>query len=254
MGAHQKFDRVARRNLALLLPETPFPPIKLILHFEGKNGPDGVKRKSPAQDEPWHYYNPKSNDPQPLLGIIDEHYQNLVSELRNANLERSAFEAAWLAHAIVDGLTPAHHFPYEEELSKLRGEGMETRTTVKEKIVITGDTTIDTLAKNWKVWGAKGLMTAHYQFEWGVAAIIKPMRLKRAMPTEEDIAAFRRDGLVKAFEQYAKEIDELNFYGRFIRLGWTKKLAKQVRTELAPRIGRIVTLAWYMAVMEAKKS
>ncbi len=253
MGAHQKIDRVARRLLGELQPETPFPPIKLILHFEGKNGPDGVKRKSPAQDEPWHYYDPKSSEPQPLLDLIEDHYRNLVSQLRAKNEERAAFEAAWLAHALVDGLTPAHHYPYEEELTKLRGEGLETRDSLKEKLVINGDTTLEKLSNNWKMWGAKGLMTTHALFELGIAVIVSPLRLNRAMPTEAELAAIKTDGLPATFIRYAKEIDALEMYDRYYRLGWTKKAAKQVRIELAPRIVKIVTLAWYLAEQEAGK-
>lgn len=255
MGAHQKFDRVARRNLGLILPGTSFPAIKLILHFEGKNGPDGVKRKSPAQDEPWHYYDPKGKEDQQLLQLIRDHYNNLVVELKAKNTERSAFEASWLAHALVDGLTPAHHYPYEEELTKLRGEGLETRDSIKEKLLISGDTKLEALANNWRMWGAKGLMTTHGLFELGIAMIITPMRLKkRALPTDEDIAAFMRDGIVATFERYAKEIDEFDMYKRFYRLGWTKKLTRQVRQDLAPRIAKVVTLAWYAALKEAERS
>ena len=108
---HQKIDRVARKNIEPILPDwCDFPDIKNILHFEGKNGPDGVKRKSPAVDEPWHFINPDDPDDTALLGMIDGHIGNLARALRTNNSERAAFEAAWMAHAITDGLTPAHHF------------------------------------------------------------------------------------------------------------------------------------------------
>ena len=114
-GAHQNIDRVARRHLAKLLPDnSAFPSIRQILHFEGINGPDGIKRKSPAVDEPWHYYNPFDRADTKLIELIQSHYANLVAALKANNQERAGFEAAWLAHAIVDGLTPAHHYPYEE--------------------------------------------------------------------------------------------------------------------------------------------
>jgi hypothetical protein len=50
MGAHQKIDRTARNLLEHLAPACPFPRTKTILHFEGNNGPDAIKRKSPAKD------------------------------------------------------------------------------------------------------------------------------------------------------------------------------------------------------------
>lgn len=251
MGAHQKFDRVARRMLNELLPGNAMPPIKLILHFEGKNGPDGVKRKSPAQDEPWHYYDPKSEDNDEFLKIVADHYHGLVQQLKDNNQEKAAFEAAWLAHALVDGLTPAHHYPYEEKLAELRGEGIETRDSLKEKLVIGGGTTMEMLKNNWKMWGARGLMTTHGFFELGVATIITPMRLRRGLPSAQDIKNAQTKGIIKLFEEYAHAIAALNMYERYYRLGWTKKLNRQVRQDLAPTIVRMITLAWYLAVTEA---
>src|ERR1035441_2898896 len=83
LGAHQKIDRVARRHLERLLPHCQFPSAKAILQFEG-------------------------------------HYRKLVEVLKAGDRVRAAFEAAWLAHAVVDGLTPAHHYPYAEKLVELR--------------------------------------------------------------------------------------------------------------------------------------
>lgn len=111
LGAHQKIDRVAYRHLQKITEGAEgFPSLKQVLYFEGKNGPDGIKRKSPARDEPWHFYNPFDEDDTELLMHIDRHYTELVTELKKGNQERAAFNAAWLAHALVDGLTPAHHF------------------------------------------------------------------------------------------------------------------------------------------------
>src|SRR5262245_16037931 len=121
MGAHQKLDRVARRALESITPGSEFPAIKDILHFEGKNGPDGIKRKSPAQDEPWHYYDPINPDDNKLIEMITLHGSNLTKALRDKNTEKAAFEAAWQAHAIADGLTPAHHYPLKEKLESMRG-------------------------------------------------------------------------------------------------------------------------------------
>src|SRR5699024_1443800 len=116
-GAHQKIDRVARRHVAKVFEGHGyyFPSSWQILKFEGQNGPDGIKRKAPAQDEPWHFYDPHNPDDVRLTVSIAEHYEQLVAALQERNNARASFEAAWLSHAIVDGLTPAHHFPYEKE-------------------------------------------------------------------------------------------------------------------------------------------
>lgn len=46
IGVHQKIDRIARRSLkSYLKTDDYFPAIKNILHFEGNNGPDAIKKK-----------------------------------------------------------------------------------------------------------------------------------------------------------------------------------------------------------------
>src|SRR5690606_5123358 len=145
LGVHQKFNRTARKMLSKIAETNGFPSAKVINHFEGRNGPDGVKAKSPAQDEPWHYYDPYDPDDTQLLTIIEGHFRNLVKELKEQDEEKAAFEAAWLSHALVDGLTPAHHYPYEAELERIRGAGKETRNTIRNKLIIKGETRRDAL-------------------------------------------------------------------------------------------------------------
>jgi hypothetical protein len=80
-GAHQKIDRVARGHLGYILPDVVFPKKQDIIRFEGIDGPDGIKRKTPAKDEPWHYINPEDASDRQLVEIITEHYQQLVAAL-----------------------------------------------------------------------------------------------------------------------------------------------------------------------------
>lgn len=254
MGAHQKIDRIARRHLERLLPRSAFPSSQLILHFEGGNGPDAIKRKSPAQDEPWHYFQPFDETDTQLVELIEGHYQQLVASLRSDDHIRASFEAAWLAHAIVDGLTPAHHYPYEEKLVELReGAGIESRTTIKQKLVMPGETKRGQLKNNWKMWGPKGLFTTHSAFELGVATLIMPLKITRGLPQEEDIACFNELGLAGWFRQTAQEIVAMDLYERFYEHGWTTKLSRDIRKKLAPAIVKTVCLAWYGAAQEANQ-
>jgi hypothetical protein len=249
LGAHQKIDRIARVALEKAIPDTSFPTAKDILHFEGKNGPDGIKRKSPAKDEPWHYIDPRDDSDTALLEMIQAHHDNLVKALRRKNYEKAAFEAAWLAHAIVDGLTPAHHFPLHEILEEMRGEGLETRTTIRDKLVIRreGDTKRQLLSKNWQYWGAKGIMTTHGLFEWGFAVTIAPLKLRQGHPSGNDLIRVRSEGITPLFTEALRHIYSLKMYEQFQKRGWTRTLAKQTREDLAPLIVRLVTLAWYSA-------
>ncbi len=252
LGAHQKLDRVARNQLDKLLPDSKmFPSTRKILHFEGKKGPDAIKRKSPAKDEPWHYYSPFDNNDSQLMELIDEHYQQLIKELKKKNQERIAFEAAWLAHAIVDGLTPAHHYPYEEKLSEIRGEGKETRTTITKKIIPKGETKRETFKKSWKVYGPKGLMSTHGLFEIGIAGIIAPLGMSMSAPKQEEIATAIEIGPSELFKRTAREIAVMDMYERFRKRGWTTKLIVDVRSKLAPTIAKTVALVWYLALIDA---
>lgn len=252
MGAHQKIDRVARRHLALFLRDNhSFPRIRQILHFEGNNGPDGIKRKSPAKDEPWHYYDPFAENDTRIIDLIIDHYKQLVDELRSKNNERAAFDAAWLAHALVDGMTPAHHYPYEAKLVELRGEGIESRTTITKKLFMPGETTTEIIKNNWKMWGGKGLMTTHGTFELGIASLIAPLSFAEAIPTPTEIKLAGRVGIAELFRRHAHEIALMNLYEQYYVKGWTPRLASHIRTRLTPLIINTVTLSWYLAAREA---
>jgi hypothetical protein len=254
MGAHQKIDRLSRGSLRALLraKDRQFPAAKHILHFEGVNGPDAIKRKSPAQDEPWHYYTPFDPADTKLTDLIGGHYDQLVTALRAKDTIRASFEAAWLAHALVDGLTPAHHFPYEERLAELRGgEGLETRNTLKGKVIMPGETRRKQVANNWKMWGPQGLLTSHSFFEFGIAFLIKPVRVRQVALRPHDLEELHENGVLELFRRKAREIDTLHLYDLYQQWGWTPRLAWQVRTKLLPVIVRTVALAWYAAAVDA---
>lgn len=252
LGAHQKIDKVARRNLEKLLPGSAFPSIRRIMHFEGINGPDAIKRKSPAKDEPWHYFQPFDENDNQLLKLIADHHEQLISALRKDDMVRAAFESAWLAHAIVDGLTPAHHHPYEEKVVELRGGlGIETRTTIKEKILFPGDTLREQAKNNWSYWGPKGLFSTHAAFEWGVSTLIAPLRLAKSLPTEADIALLQKLGVESWFRTIAQEVARMGLYDEFYARGWTVPLSRRVKRELAPALARAVSVAWIGALQSA---
>lgn len=252
IGAHQKIDRVARRHVGELLPpRSGFPLIRDILRFEGKNGPDGIKIKSPARNEPWHFLDPYAEDNSEFLSIIESHYKLLKKYLRSGNMERSSFEAAWLAHAIVDGLTPAHHYPYEEKLEQMSGKGKEHRTRIRDKIIQKGDTKTRTIKNIYKFFGPRGLIMGHALFEQGFAYIISPLRLPDARPKDKDMKEFEKHGPSEYFIRHAREIAERDIYNRYLSKGWTPILSSEVRHFLAPLMIKTVTVMWFNAAKEA---
>lgn len=252
LGAHQKVDKIARRYLCELSPNVRFPSLRQILHFEGHNGPDAIKRKSPAKDEPWHYFQPYDLSDTQLVKLIEHHYTRLVKALRADDMVRASFEAAWLSHAMVDGLTPAHHYPYEEKLVELSsGRDISTRTTIGKKIIMPGETTGHQVSNNWKMWGPKGLFTTHVAFEWGVAVLLLRLKFRRFAPSPEHLAAFETQSVGEWYRSIAQQVAEMKLYDTFYASGWTVPLARQIRRELAPTLMQAVATIWHGAALEA---
>ena len=255
MGVHQKINRVARRHLKKHLSQsTDFPAIGDILRFEGINGPDGLKRKHPGKDEPWHFIDPQNVLKGDLLKSIHNHMSNLATALKQNNNERAAFEAAWLAHAITDGLTPAHHYPLEDKLAELRGgEGLETRNSKRKKVLIPGDTRLKLLKNNWEYWGAKGVMTTHLNFELGIASAVATMRFDTLSfdPANFEVESVR--DFDKRYQESIQRVHAMKMYEEFIIKGWTRHLARETKNTLVPEIIRLVMLGWVSAVKLSKQ-
>ncbi|MDB5161831.1 MAG: hypothetical protein JWM52_339 [Candidatus Saccharibacteria bacterium] len=246
IGVHQRIDRIARHHLRpFLLEKETFPTAAEILHFEGDNGPDGIKRKSPSIDEPWHFIDPEKFEENEVMQMVYDHQFNLAQALKTNNIERASFEAAWMAHAIVDGLTPAHHYPLADKIEELFGMPHHERSSVKEKSIIKGHNRRDTLSKNWQYWGKQGIFMNHFMFEFGVATAIIGNNIGKIVITKDDIEALKKDGYGKTFEAIMKQVVGLGTYEEYSKNGWSRSLAKTVKMELVPLIVRAVVLGWH---------
>ena len=245
---HQRIDRVAKKQLIHHVGRTPFfPTIKTILHFEGKNGPDGIKSKSPSVDEPWHFISPQAILDDPLVKAIEDHLYNLSIALKKEDEVRAGFEAAWLSHAIVDGLTPAHHVPLAEKIEELWGKVHSERNSTSDKIIIKGNGARDSLSKNWQYWGTSGVFSAHLFYEMGVASSLTIAQFKNIGVTDKDFERMEREGYINYFMESIKEIDNMGTYQEFVKTGWSVHLANISRKKLVPLIMKNVCLAWYAA-------
>jgi hypothetical protein len=245
VGIHQRFDMAAYKMIEPYLPPHAgsFPTIKQIVHFEGYNGPDGLKVKSRGQNEPSHLYDP-ATDTGEVPTHIGNHYQELVKALGAEDPIRSAFEAAWLAHYVGDGLTPAHHWPLEEKLAE---------AAEKAKKTLRGEDTGKFTAlvkKNWALWGAKGHLTTHFNFEMGIAFAMLIFKIKPEF-SEHELAQARRLGPVEYFKSQARAIAELDLYEQFYRQGWNNDLALAVKNKVAPVAARTIGIIWLLALLEA---
>jgi hypothetical protein len=243
IGIHQRFDMAAYHMIEQFVQPGAFPSLKDIVHFEGYNGPDGLKVKSPGVNEPSHLYDPATDTGQ-VPSHIANHYAVLVESLKKQDMVRAAFEASWMAHYIGDGLTPAHHWPLEDKIAEA--------AALAPKIVKEGDTRKFTaiLKKNWAIWGAKGHMSTHFNFEMGVAfaLLVFPMR---AIFNDEELARARQLGPVEYFKDQARDIATLDLYERFYKDGWTADIATAVKNRIAPQASRTIGILWLLALLEA---
>lgn len=309
IGTHQQLDHEARRFLTNILPHGVFfPSSKEIIHFEGSRGPDGLKRKSPNNDEPSHMMilaseqiheiikvsrnrnatrspseavsattppnlaptapgssdhtnsSPETSqatnlaisaDSRSLPEMIVDHHWNLVQALRQKDATRAAFEAAWMAHMIVDGLTPAHHFPLTDVKEKL----MTSQEMVKifgqpVKGMMRGHNALETMRNNWLYWGAKGFMSQHIGYEYGVAMIAATLP-HRALAARIDPSTFVEQDFFQNYPQSVAKVQQYNMYDRFCKEGWTTELAVETKNILLPEITKNIALGWYSTITEA---
>lgn len=249
-GTHQKLDQLARRTMTPFLKKDDFfPSSKEILHFEGRRGPDGLKLKSLGIDEPEHFINPDETHPA-LVEEIKNRYFNLKVAIATKNRARAAFEAAWLAHFITDGLTPAHYYPFHEAVDEMMGEKEFLKIFGKPVGgLMRGNSFREAAKNNWKYWGINGLMSRHVAFEVGVNLVVSTTPSSRMIPviSEKDLENF---DLEREFYTFLNEITNLNLYGRFAKDGWTPKISQEVEKLLIPSILRLITLSWLSALKQ----
>lgn len=255
MGVHQKLDRTARWLIAKNMPiaSIDFPNITNILHFEGSRGPDGLKRKSPGNDDPDYFIEP-NNDDGKLIALIQNHHHNLVQALIKHDKVRASFEAAWMAHAITDGLTPAHHYPFRRVVDELMTDKDYAKLFgVKIKGIMRGDNLAQTIRNNWLYLGAGGVMTKHIAFEYGVAYTIAAVPYKKMAPKNFKRSDIQKADVEKSFYDALERIAALKMYDRFLENGWNTQLVVETHEVLIPEIIRAITLAWAACIIEANE-
>jgi hypothetical protein len=256
VGIHQRLDASAYKMIAPYLPTGEFPPLKNIWHFEGYNGPDGLnvkargglknlKLRKDGDIKPSHFYDPR-DDSGEVPDHIKGHYDALVISLKAGDNIRASFDASWMAHYIGDGLTPAHQWPFEDKVA----EATERAANDLQN----GDTTkfAAFMKKNWAIWGAKGHMTTHMNFEFGIAIALLIFPIKPEF-SEPELALANRLGPIEYFKHEAREIADLNLYDRFYREGWNAEMANIVKNKLAPQAARAIGMIWLLAFLEAGK-
>jgi hypothetical protein len=248
-GIHQRLDMAAYKMIERYLPEGTFPSIKDILHFEGYNGPDGLKAKGglryKTKDDhnPSHLYDPLTDIGEVPMHIAN-HYVALVESLKASDMIRAAFEASWMAHYVGDGLTPAHHFPLEDKIAEAAEKSAKAFASGDEGKVRS------MLKKNWAIWGAKGHMTTHMNFELGMAfgLLLFPIHPEF---NDHELARARSLGPVDYFKSEAREVASLDLYDRFYREGWNNDIATTIKNQLAPQAAQTIGIIWLLALLEA---
>lgn len=253
VGVHQKIDRLARRQISPYLRKpNVFPSIKEILYFEGTNGPDGIKRKSPNEDEPHSFIDPDHDDKKLFTQIVNHHHK-LSLALKNSDREQSAFEAAWLAHFVVDGLTPAHHYPFEQKVEALMSDKDYVKLFgQKIKGIMRGRNLSEAIKNNWQYLGIGGVMTRHIAYEMGVAYAIGPVSGTKILARcQKPPLPPRAPGEV--FYSYLDYIHAMRIYDRFLESGWTVELIEENNKILIPQIISCLSEIWLSALPDTAR-
>lgn len=254
VGTHQKLDKISYKIIKKALkPDIFWPTQKEVLLFEGMGGPDGLKRKSPGKDEPMHFIIPDHDDGK-LIRIIEDNQYNLSRALKSQDEIRAAFEAAWMAHAVTDGLTPAHHFPLEKTQKELmtRDEFIKL-FGIPVKGIMRGQNAAETLRNNWLYWGANGAMSKHVAFEYGVAITMTGLSSRHFRP-KITMNEIENADLHEAFYSALKKVANLDMYTRFRYSGWTTDLALETKDILLPTIIKAIVLCWASSIPDLKSS
>jgi hypothetical protein len=184
--------------------------------------------------------------------MVNDHIFNLSEALKRKDNIRASFETAWLAHAVTDGLTPAHHYPLDDKIKELFGKSHNERHTLSDKNIIKGKNRRDTISKNWEYWGAGGVFTAHLMYEMGVASAIATEKYNSIEVEGTDFKRVVEIGFEPIYLEIIKKVNGLDIYNNYTKAGWTVNLANETREVLLPEIIKAVTLAWYQAALLAK--
>jgi len=244
VSSHQKLVRAARRAIVPYLPDgVGFPSAAQIINFEGKNGPDGLLDKHGAFDMPEDFVDLNDPTDRVLFEQIKNHIHNLHVALKKDNAVRAEFEAAWLEHFVVDGLTPAHHRPLKVRPQKTNTRGNRSNVLSAAKLY-------------WKAFGPGGdVGMGHMAFEAGIEFIIMPMspsKLAEVKITDDELEKIKSGKFIELYEKSIRKIDTYKMFQRYKESFWTNKLAFEVRKVLIPEAVRMVALAWLTAVYKGK--
>jgi hypothetical protein len=246
IATHQRLVRAARRIVPRYVSaRTQLPSAKQIVHFEGKNGPDGLAGKHNIQDFPMEMLNP-THQRHELIEHLNHHLRALGRAHRHHDEVRVAFELAWSEHLIVDGLTPAHHHDYSDQVKQLDPRELDEINSILKRIFVRGAGLTDTIRKNWKKIGPRGVATNHILFEAGIDFITMPLSAKRLEVelSPSDLKRVRQGKFVQVYLESVRRIADLHMFERYEHGGWSTDLVDDVRNVLLPECVKCIALGW----------
>jgi hypothetical protein len=156
---------------------------------------------------------------------------------------------------IIDGLTPAHHQPFKEQLKANDPRAEAEANSILRRIFVPGTNFRDLFERNWQRLGPRGVGTNHILFEAGIDFIVMPIRPK-SFPTVditvEEIKKAKSGHFLEMYWKSVKHVDSLQMFERYEKDSWTPDLADDVREKLIPEVIRMVILAWIAAIYKGR--
>lgn len=255
IATHQRLVRAASKQVKAYLPKgAKFPTAKQINYFEGKNGPDGLgTKKSKEEDIPCQFLLPENDDGR-LVGHIRDHLHEVHEAYKKRDEIKLSFELAWLEHMIVDGLTPAHHYPFKEEVDKLSKRDRKEVDNLMKRLFLSGDGILNSIEVNWKHIGPKGVGSSHILYEAGIDFIAMSLRARQLIKpiTAEDIKKAKNGQFVDLYYKSVYKIADMKMFDKYMKSGWTTELANSTREVLLPEAVKCITLGWIAGIYEGK--
>lgn len=227
-GTHCSLNRLAYFALRRALPETSFPRLHTINHFEGLNGVDGLwlnNRHMPSRST----YNPVTGEGSGLVEFTRQ-FKALQEAIQNNRKRRIARRMAHIAHITTDVCTPPHQ----------HGQLIPPRR------------------KRFLFWRVKDdwyeryhetyVVDRHFLFELRVFFAV----VRQPLPPISVALEWKAEEIRAHVRQNIQFIRNLNLYERYIREGWTEAIQQQFNREVFPRIATMIATIWYLALISVR--
>lgn len=243
-GTHQRITKNAYLALLKIKPNLVYvPTLEEVLHYEGHLGPDQLWLESAYHGDE-HKFHPLTGEGG-CMQCIKKSFAELVKSYckKEQNHAEISKNLAHLAHYIADVYCPPHIEVVEHK--------KETRRLSKK----------DLFMRSILIFVHKKTRKKYEQiykeilFETRLVWQTVFRKMKLASINEEDVLGI--DVIANDIEAYltAKICETYNkeLFKRYVKEGWTKEIAREVRDFILPEAASTIAITWLAAIHTAEQ-